>query len=105
MKRLGYFVALTGPVVAYGAFAFVVSGMGGAYDQYAGTWIDVARRLALPVAAVYWIIAALLLLHFTLRARVKKPTAGAKKALVCSWLLNLFVFYLLVLLPLLDGAI
>ena len=104
-SALAFFVMFTGPVFACGAVALILSGMGGMYDQYAGTWIETALRWSLPVAAIYWLVAGILLLHFFLRGRVKNALPDRSKvALVCAGLLNSFVFYLLILYPLLDSA-
>ena len=57
---LAFFVMFTGSIVAYGEFALAMSGMGGMYDKYDGTWIETAIRWSFPIAAIYWIVAALL---------------------------------------------
>ena len=102
---VAFFVMFTGPIVAYGEFALIMSGMGGMYDKCDGTWIETALRWSLPVAAIYWLVAGILLLHFFLRGRVKNALPDRSKvALVCAGLLNSFVFYLLILYPLLDSA-
>ena len=102
---VAFFVMFTGPIVAYGEFALIMSGIGGMYDKYDGTWIETALRWSLPVAAIYWLVAGILLLHFFLRGRVKNALPDRSKvALVCAGLLNSFVFYLLILYPLLDSA-
>ena len=53
-SALAFFVMFTGPVFALGAAAFALSGIGGMYDKYDGTWIETALRWSLPVAAIYW---------------------------------------------------
>ncbi len=104
-SAVAFFVTFTGPLVAYGEFALIISGMGGMYDKYDGTWIETALRWSLPIAAIYWFVAGILLLHFLLRGLVKKNLSSRSKvALVCAGLLNCLVFYLLILLPLLDSA-
>ena len=99
-SALAFFVMFTGPVFALGAAAFALSGIGGMYDKYDGTWIETALRWSLPVAAIYWLVAGILLLHFFLRGRVKNALPDRSKVA----LLNSFVFYLLILYPLLDSA-
>ena len=106
LTALAFFVMFTGPIVAYGEFALVMSGMGGMYDKYDGTWIETAIRWSFPIAAIYWLVAGILLLHFLLRGRAKKVLSGRSKvALACAGILNFLVFYLLILYPLLDSAI
>ena len=103
---VAFFVMFTGPVVAYGEFALIMSGMGGMYDKYDGTWIETALRWSFPIAEIYWLVAGILILHFFLRGRAKKALSGRSKvALVCAGLLYFLVFYLLILLPTLDSAI
>ena len=87
---VSYFIMLTAPIVMFGEFALIMSGMGGAFD---GTQIGTALRWSAPCAAIYWIVAARLFVHFMFRLSKEKETnEKAAITLACVGALNLLVF-------------